>query len=255
MEVYYTMPFSKRYPTFEEWLKVQKERGKLNTEYVQRIIRLHEKYPEATLLELAGHGKLREKYERFSKKFATFEEWYKHYGNRKSEYVQKIIELHERFPSFNLYQLKTLLNDENAINEYVKKYENDERDELSDFIKSAVVRVMSFQNKGKLYIYGLRFVDEDDEELYLEYYEDPFKRLRNGKKFGYISYRVDGCHQLYMILYKGGYSEDIPWHYVEPVTKTAYIYFFVTQDGRVLFSDKEAFEYLGCKGYDEKEGA
>ena len=248
------MVFSKRYSTFEEWFEVQKSKGKLNTDYVQRIIKLHEKYPEATLLELAGHGKLREKVinEKFSKKFKTFEDWYKHYSKNKSSYVNKIYELHQKYPSFNLYQLKALLGDEKAIKEELKNFPKDERSELEDYIKSAVIRVMSFANKGKLYIYGLRYVDDEDEELYLDFYEDPFKRLRNGKKFGYISYRIDGCHQLDIVLYKGGYSEEIPWHYVEPVTKTAYIYFFVTQDGRVFFDDKEAFEYLGCKDY-EKE--
>lgn len=45
--------FSEGFPTFEGWLTAQKNP---NSPYVQRIIKAHAKYPNATLRELRGHG-------------------------------------------------------------------------------------------------------------------------------------------------------------------------------------------------------
>ncbi len=45
--------FSSKFATFNKWLSAQKN---INSAYVQRIIRAHERYPSATLKELRGHG-------------------------------------------------------------------------------------------------------------------------------------------------------------------------------------------------------
>ena len=50
------MPFSKDFPTFQDWLKAHPE----NTPYNRRIVSEHKKYPRATLSQLRGHpGKKR----------------------------------------------------------------------------------------------------------------------------------------------------------------------------------------------------
>lgn len=46
--------FSVKFKTFEGWLSAQKNQG---SKYVQRIAKAHAKYPNATLVELRGHGK------------------------------------------------------------------------------------------------------------------------------------------------------------------------------------------------------
>ena len=51
------MRFSKKYKTFEEWLKNFKGTEK----YKKRIIRLHSLHPKATLSQLRGHPSPREK--------------------------------------------------------------------------------------------------------------------------------------------------------------------------------------------------
>jgi hypothetical protein len=51
------MSFSPRYKSYEEWLK--HFRG--SEAYKQRIIRLHSKYPNASLSQLRGHPKAKEK--------------------------------------------------------------------------------------------------------------------------------------------------------------------------------------------------
>jgi hypothetical protein len=43
--------FARQYKTFDDWLKTQST----DTLYIRRIIRLHDKYPGATLSQLRGH--------------------------------------------------------------------------------------------------------------------------------------------------------------------------------------------------------
>lgn len=52
------MNFSDRYKTYEAWYLKQKQNGKENSDYVKKIMKLHEKYPNASLSQLQYKPKL-----------------------------------------------------------------------------------------------------------------------------------------------------------------------------------------------------
>jgi hypothetical protein len=83
------MSFSPRYKSYEEWL----EHFRGSEAYKQRIIRLHSKYPNASLSQLRGHPKVREKPLHFRKKEPIYRRSWTSITDKQAKHRKKALEV------------------------------------------------------------------------------------------------------------------------------------------------------------------
>jgi len=83
------MSFSPRYSTYEDWLK----RFRGSESYKQRIIRLHSKYPNASLSQLRGHPKARERQLHLRKKKPIYRRAWTSITDKQAKQRKKALEV------------------------------------------------------------------------------------------------------------------------------------------------------------------
>jgi len=209
--------FSRNARTFEDWVELQRQRGKLNTPYVQKIIKLYlEHKDENPKLDQLNHG--------FNK------------GKRKRRKKEEEV-------------IKREKTEEELIEEAISKYPPECREEVRQYIIRSKEWVLKAKVKRFVwYGFGIKKVDEEDFE---EYDEDPYAPFIQVCRDVY-EIRMKGlstCTDYKVYVEEGGVG---PFGgYEPPLLGDVELRWYVRQDGKLSFDDEEVKRELGC--YNEKD--